>query len=293
MNAIRAIKCLPVIGAWVFLNACGPVSPTVFGESSALVSTPRPDPEALHMTEESSVLEITIVYDNNPYDRRLTTAWGFAAWIEYRGSALLFDTGGDGRVLLQNMQVLGLDPLRLESVVLSHAHGDHTGGLDALLETGARPQVYLPPSFAGSYKRSIRQKTGLVEVTPGQLISEGIFTTGEMGRSIAEQSLVIRVSQGLVIITGCAHPGILEIVENARESFDEPVYLVLGGFHLGNKSENEIKAILAGFRRLGVKRVAPCHCTGERALTMFAAEYEDEFIQAGVGRFLQVGLQEP
>jgi 7,8-dihydropterin-6-yl-methyl-4-(beta-D-ribofuranosyl)aminobenzene 5'-phosphate synthase len=63
----------------------------------------------------------------------------------------------------------------------------------------------------------------------------------------------------------------------------DPVYLVLGGFHLGNKSETEISAILADFRRLGVQKVAPCHCTGERAIAMFSAEYGQAFVQAGVG----------
>jgi len=231
-------------------------------------------------------LTITIVYDNNAYDERLKSAWGFSALVEYRNHILLFDTGGDGPTLMKNMRILGIDPTQIESVVLSHAHGDHTGGLGALLEAGARPVVYLPQSFSASFKRQVEQFTSVVEVLPGQSIAEGLFTTGEMGRSIPEQALVIRTEQGLVIVTGCAHPGIVAIVEQAREMFAEPVRLVLGGFHLGSKSIAEIDAILRDFRRLGVEQVAPCHCTGERAISMFAAEYRDDFIQAGVGKLV-------
>jgi len=235
------------------------------------------------MENSADVLRITIVYDNNPFDQRLKTAWGFSAQIEYRGETVLFDTGGDGRILLDNMRALGIDPARIQSVVLSHAHGDHTGGLGAVLEFGDRPRVYLLPSFAEAYKRQVGGAAQVVEVTPGQEVGDGIFTTGEIGGSIPEQSLMIRTDVGLVIITGCAHPGIVRIIERAVELTGEPVHLVLGGFHLGDKTEAEISTILADFRRLEVQSVAPCHCTGERAIAMFAAEYGEDFLQAGAG----------
>jgi 7,8-dihydropterin-6-yl-methyl-4-(beta-D-ribofuranosyl)aminobenzene 5'-phosphate synthase len=233
-------------------------------------------------------LTITVVYDNNAYDGRLKSAWGFSALVEYREHKLLFDTGGDGPTLMENMRTLGIDPTHIESVVLSHAHADHTGGLSALLEAGARPTVYLLPSFPAAFKSRFRDMATVVEVSVGQSITEGLFTTGEMGRSIPEQALVIRTDQGLVVITGCAHPGIVEIVEQAREMFDEPVELVLGGFHLGSKSEAEIDVILKEFRRLEVKHVAPCHCTGERAIALFASEFGEDFIQAGVGKVIRM-----
>jgi 7,8-dihydropterin-6-yl-methyl-4-(beta-D-ribofuranosyl)aminobenzene 5'-phosphate synthase len=109
-----------------------------------------------------------------------------------------------------------------------------------------------------------------------------------MGNGTSEQALVIQTDQGLLVITGCAHPGIVAIVEQAREMFDGPVRLVEGGFHLGSKSKAEIDSILKGFRRMGVQQVAPCHCTGERAITMFAAEYGEDFLPAGVGRVIRV-----
>ena len=243
------------------------------------------------MQVQADELKITVVYDNNPFDPRLETAWGFSALVEYRGQILLFDTGGDGRILLDNMRVLGIDPARIQSIVLSHAHRDHTGGLSALLENSDQPTVYLLPSFADSYKRQLGLVTQVRESMPGQVIANGLLTTGEIGGSIPEQALMIQTGKGLVVITGCAHPGIVRIIERAMELTGKPVYLVLGGFHLGNKSESEISAILADFRKLGVEKVAPCHCTGERAIAMFADEFSQAFLQTGVGKVFTINTK--
>ncbi len=238
--------------------------------------------QELPMSVTQSVT-ITIIYDNNPSDQRLTTAWGFSALVEAQDHTLLFDTGGDGQLLMDNMRTLGIDPTRIDSVALSHAHDDHTGGLKVLLSTGVKPPVYLLPSFPTLFKHQIEQFTQVNQVSAGQSFAGGLFTTGEMGGMIREQALVIRTAQGLVVITGCAHPGIVSIIEQSQEMFAEPVRLVLGGFHLGDKTEAEINAILEDFQRLGVQQVAPCHCTGELAIHMFAEEYGDDFIPVGVG----------
>lgn len=233
-------------------------------------------------------LTITILYDNREYDKKLKPAWGFSALVEYSGETVLFDTGGDGTIFMENMYTLGIEPTQIESVILSHAHGDHIGGLSELLKTGVRPVVYLLPSFPASFKSQTEQVTPIIEVSPGQSIATRLLTTGEMGNSIPEQALVIQTEAGLVVITGCAHPGIVEIVEQAQSLFDESVHLVLGGFHLGNKNFAEIDSILREFRRIEVEWVAPCHCTGQLAIDMFAAEYGDHFIQVGVGKVIRL-----
>ncbi len=234
-------------------------------------------------------LTITILYDNYPHDSRLRTDWGFAALVEFGDHTLLFDTGGDGTILMDNMRLLSIDPQRIQSVVLSHEHGDHVGGIRSLLDTGLQPTVYIPPSFSASTKRPIEQKTQLVEVEQGHQIHEGLYSTGEMGTSIPEQALVIRSSQGLVIITGCAHPGIISMVEQAKSILEDPIYLVLGGFHLGDQSKNTIQGIIEDFRRLGVQKVAPSHCTGDQAIALFHEAYGEDFIQSGAGQIFHIG----
>jgi 7,8-dihydropterin-6-yl-methyl-4-(beta-D-ribofuranosyl)aminobenzene 5'-phosphate synthase len=234
-------------------------------------------------------LKITIVYDNTLYVTGLTAGWGLAALVEYAGHVLLFDTGADGQALLSNMASLHIDPPEIEAVVLSHYHSDHIGGLKALLATGVQPDVYLLPSFPASFKRQIGQATTVIEAAPDQVISEGILTTGEMHGDIPEQAIAIEIDQGVVILTGCAHPGVVAVVEYVKNKFGKPVYLVLGGFHLMDKTRTEIAAIVQAFRRLGVEHVGPCHCTGKQATAAFAAEYGDDFLQIGTGKIIEIG----
>ena len=241
--------------------------------------TPKPTPTPIKAMQG---VTITILYDNNPYAPGLKTAWGFSCLVEKGEEVVLFDTGGDAYILLGNMQLLGIDPSRINAVVLSHIHGDHTGGLGGVLALNSRVTVFLPRSFPESFKTRLRSQVKVVEIgDPGEIMP-GIYTTGEMGTSIREQGLVVDTPKGAVLITGCAHPGIVKMVEKAKQLRGE-IYLVMGGFHLGGVSEAEIARIVSAFRRLDVKKVAPCHCSGDRARQAFKREYGADCILAGVG----------
>ena len=135
----------------------------------------------------------------------------------------------------------------------------------------------------------MRASTTLVEVDEAIEISDGIYTTGQMGAGVIEQALVLSTPQGLVVVTGCAHPGIVEMVGRAKEVGGDEVYLVLGGFHLGGLNQAKVREIIANFRRLGVQKVAPCHCTGDKAIGLFRDAYRGDFIRNGVGTVLANG----
>ena len=240
--------------------------------------TPQPTP-----TERAETVTLTVIYDNNPSDPRFRTAWGFACWVETPKGVVLFDTGGDGPTLLNNLAEGGMDSREVDAVVLSHAHGDHTGGLTALLDAGARPTIYVPASFSPSFKESVRARTVLVEVTGPTEVLSGIHTTGEVGSGIVEQALVVETAEGLVVVTGCAHPGIVEMVRRARQVGRGKVALVVGGFHLSGADRGRIAEVISGLQALGVRRVAPCHCTGDLARRMFADVFGADFLPAGAG----------
>jgi len=245
-------------------------------------------PASTPPSRDAGDVRITIVYDNNPYDLRLKTEWGFAAWVEYGGHTLLFDTGGNGATLLGNMARLGLDPQAIEAVVLSHIHGDHVDGLGGLLSTGVKPTVYVPAAFPDAFKNDVRARTDLVEVTEPLEIFPGVHSTGAFPADIIEQAVMLGTQEGVVVITGCAHPGIVRMVRRAKEITGDEIALVLGGFHLGGYSQGLIRTIIADFRELGVKQVSPMHCTGDDAIAMFADEYGDDYVQGGVGRVIDV-----
>jgi 7,8-dihydropterin-6-yl-methyl-4-(beta-D-ribofuranosyl)aminobenzene 5'-phosphate synthase len=251
----------------------------------AIESTANPKENQM----ELNPAKITVLYDNNPYNRRLKTAWGFSALIEYGSSVILFDTGGDSPRLMSNMTDLGFDPASVEAVVLSHSHNDHVGGLEGFLKQANEPAIYVLPSFSPKFKELLCNKTATFEVTPGLSIIEGVISTGELGSDIPEQALVLKTVQGLVVITGCAHPGIVEILRTSKDLGGDNVHLVLGGFHLKETDQSTIAKIITDFKRLGVEKVAPAHCTGSEAIAMFKEAYGKDFIPIGVGRKIEVG----
>jgi 7,8-dihydropterin-6-yl-methyl-4-(beta-D-ribofuranosyl)aminobenzene 5'-phosphate synthase len=230
---------------------------------------------------------ITVVYDNNPYGEGLETAWGFSCLVEGMEKTVLFDTGGDGKRLLANMGRLGIAPREIDAVVVSHIHGDHTGGLHSLLAENRQIVTYLPESFPESFFRDTKKRGSNVIPVSGPLkICDGVYSTGELGTLPREQSLVVSTARGLVIITGCAHPGIVRIVHTVKERFGGDILLVLGGFHLTASGREEIEAVIAGMKALGVRHVAPCHCTGDTARKLFMKAFGAGFIDTGVGKVI-------
>ncbi len=243
---------------------------------------PSQSTDSMTNSEERAV-KITVAYDNYECNPSLQTAWGFACLIQAGHSTVLFDTGGDGPTLLGNLEALGVDPKTIDAVVLSHPHHDHVGGLRSLLETGVRPPVYVPTEFPAEFKREIGLITMLEEVERPLEIAPGIHATGRVGTGIVEQALVVATPEGNVVITGCAHPGVSNMVYAARRIIEGEVTLVMGGFHLRSASDAQLRAIIHDLEAMGVQRVAPCHCTGDHARSFFAQAYGTNYIAAGAG----------
>jgi 7,8-dihydropterin-6-yl-methyl-4-(beta-D-ribofuranosyl)aminobenzene 5'-phosphate synthase len=234
-------------------------------------------------------LSLTIVYDNNLYKKGLATSWGFACVIKGAEKTILFDTGGSSAVLLNNMQRLGIDPKEIDVVVLSHIHGDHVGGLNGFLQENIEVTVYLLATFPPEFKESLK-RAGIktIEVNDPVRICKGVYSTGVAGSMIKEQSLMISSNQGMVVITGCAHPGVVHIIQIVKKIMEDKILLVIGGFHLRTMRKAELEEIITNFRKLGVERVGPCHCTGDLARRMFEQEYGKNFLDVGVGRLIEL-----
>jgi len=243
----------------------------------------------LAVAKDLKDLSLTIVYDNNPYNKELETRWGFSCFVEGPEKTIIFDVGGEGSVLLKNMEKLSIDPKTVDVVVLSHIHHDHIGGLSDFLKKNSNVTVYIPKSLPQSVKNKVKKANAkLVEVDKSTKICKGVYSTGELGSWIKEESLIIKTRKGLVVITGCAHPGVVKIVKKAKEILEDDVYLVLGGFHLCWMNAFKIKGIVHGIEEEEVKKVAPCHCSGNLARKLFEEVYKDSFMSVGVGKKIKV-----
>ena len=259
----------------------------------ALLLTPLPyaasQEKGIPPNTRARDLALTIVYDNNQYDRALEARWGFSCYIKGAEKTVLFDVGGEGSVLMGNMAKLEIDPHTVDAVVLSHVHHDHVGGLSSFLSHHPSVTVYLPRSLPQSIKDTVRLAGAhLVEVHGSIKICKDIYSTGELGTFIREESLIIRTSKGLIVITGCAHPGIVNIVKRAKEMLKSDVYMVLGGFHLCWMNLSQVNKVIKGVKKAGCKKVAPCHCSGDLARKQFEKAYGEEFIRIGVGKTITI-----
>jgi len=213
-------------------------------------------------------MKITIVYDNEVRKVGLRQGWGFSALIEdAEVSPLLFDTGADSPTLLHNMKELNIDPKDIGIIIISHAHGDHTGGLSEILRINGTAELYLPNSFRRAFAgRKVTTVKDSVQ------IRENIFSTGELEG--IEQSLALKTDKGIFVLTGCAHPAMESILTAATE-FGK-LYGIAGGFHGFHNFE--------AFR--GLSLICPCHCT------MYKQEirdlFKDKTLECGAGLVIEL-----
>jgi 7,8-dihydropterin-6-yl-methyl-4-(beta-D-ribofuranosyl)aminobenzene 5'-phosphate synthase len=214
---------------------------------------------------------LRIVYDNEA-QAGFKSDWGFSCLIETEDRNLLFDTGSSRDILAFNLQQLHVEINVIDTIVLSHEHGDHIGGLDAVLHPGVT--VFVPSSFSRRFKRAVAQVADVVDVTLPREIVPGVYTTGELGAWQKEQSLVLDTPKGMVVVTGCAHPG-LEAILAAAATFGE-LYGVIGGFH--------------GFSRLELLReldlIVPCHCTAHKREILEL--YPEKTMRCGAGLVMEL-----
>jgi 7,8-dihydropterin-6-yl-methyl-4-(beta-D-ribofuranosyl)aminobenzene 5'-phosphate synthase len=237
----------------------------------------------------SDNLKITVLFDNYRIESEFETSWGFSCLVEGTEKTILFDTGGEADILKHNVDQAGIDLETIDLVFISHYHHDHTGGMPAIKEISENLPVYINRTFSSGVKSDIEELgCEVIETTDPIELCRGVYSTGDIDGDINEQALVVKTDRGLVVITGCAHPGIVKIAELAKEKFDEDILLAMGGFHLRGTSDDALKEIVTEMKNLGVQYIAPSHCSGDNARRQFEEAFGEHYIDSGVGKVIQL-----
>jgi 7,8-dihydropterin-6-yl-methyl-4-(beta-D-ribofuranosyl)aminobenzene 5'-phosphate synthase len=273
--------------------------------------------------DSEEILKITCVVDDRGYsDSALRAEHGASFLIEAGSHTVLFDTGQSGEALLHNLAALGVSPQQIEALILSHAHYDHTGGLPALLEqVQGIPLFAHPDLFRKRFRKTdtgprqvgpsmtrkavaphvvLRLHAEPVEVVPG------VWTTGDIGaRSEPEGrgpyhfvrqgagwiedpyrddlSVVLETEEGLVLLCGCCHAGLLNTLAHVRATFGHDPLAVIGGLHLLNADAPTLDHVIETLRDYGPPRLWVGHCTGDRSFLRLKAAFGDRVSLYHVG----------
>jgi len=270
--------------------------------------------------------QITVLYDAFGRDPALQKDWGYAALVEVGGKRILFDTGNNAEVLAKNAAAKGVDLARLDFVVMSHRHGDHMGGMSHLLSVNPKVTIYAPKEGFGVYGADLPSafyrkdeslpaeqryydgrppevmrfgsawpQANIVLVDKATAIAPGIYLISLVSDKpgtleLRELSLAIETPDGVVIVVGCSHTGIDNIVK-AAAAIQPKVQLVAGGFHLVVAKDPDIEAIIATLRdTYKVAFVAPGHCTGEPTFTALRKAFGERCLYAGLGSTIALGV---
>jgi 7,8-dihydropterin-6-yl-methyl-4-(beta-D-ribofuranosyl)aminobenzene 5'-phosphate synthase len=232
---------------------------------------------------------VKVIYDNYVKVDGLKSDWGYSIVIEGLEKGILFDAGTKPDIFEYNFNKMGIDGDKIDLIVFSHEHGDHTEGLPAFLEIKKGIPVIIPFSFSDAFKsKMVSYGLTPVLVKGPAKICENLYTSGEFPYQIPEQALVLNTKNGLVVITGCSHPGIVEMLKEIKSAFNKNIYMVFGGFHLLNKSEKEMDGIISEIKTLGVVKCGATHCTGEKQIKMIRDAFGTNFVELGVGNSILI-----
>lgn len=242
----------------------------------------------LSLPAQSPTVRLTYLYDNTTVSPAFEADWGFACLIEAHGRTVLFDTGTKPDVLRHNFAALKLDVKKAQALVFSHPHGDHTLGAGSLPVMNGLPAYLgqhfrLPPQAEAELTRIGVARITVpadrrIDVFPGIAVGPEMTLAGTY-----EMPLTIDTPSGLIVVVGCSHPGIVDMLKRVAAMAKRPIHAVIGGMHLMQAHPDDVRRIIAEFKAMGVAWAGPTHCTGPDAIRLFRDAYGDHFIEGGTG----------
>jgi 7,8-dihydropterin-6-yl-methyl-4-(beta-D-ribofuranosyl)aminobenzene 5'-phosphate synthase len=268
-------------------------------------------------------LELTLVVENNSDDPNLSAEHALAIWIDYNDHSYLFDTG-QGEVLTANLDQLDLVVDDLDGVFVSHGHFDHAGGLAAIIKQQQAVPVYAHRDIwldKYSVKREglvwrgfeleLEEMSNFKAVTELTEIEANLWLTGEVPRQNEmelldenyqlevneqleidkfrdDQTLILDTSKGLVILLGCSHVGVINILKYIEQKFTANIQAIIGGMHLVNAEQDRIEWTINQLAKIDWELLIPLHCTGQRAVEQMKDVFGDRVKVKSVGESIKI-----
>ncbi len=266
-------------------------------------------------------IQIKVLVENTSNRLGLLGEHGLSYFIQTKDRSLLFDTG-QGLALANNAAILGADWQKVDAVVLSHGHYDHSGGLRFFSRQKNLPKIYAhPAAFEKKYAKSPQNQFRFIGISdeaislfkdqavwterPTELV-DGIWVTGPVPRQneweqysgpfylddrglqaddlLDDQSIYFTTQQGVVVLLGCAHSGVVNTLRYIQKLTGKTeIGFVAGGMHLLQSSPDRIQWTIQEFQRMNVKVIAPCHCTGTAARHALRNAYQDRYVDCSTG----------
>lgn len=215
-----------------------------------------------------------VVQGETPWQYKMRF-WGLSALV---GSTILFDTFSRFWPVGLGMLRLGSSFRPINTIVLSHDHWDHNGGMEGVLRRTQNPRVFLPPHTSPVLIAKVKARGGQICPAGFQEIEKDVFLLNPLPADLPkgrvwEHALALRGEDGVTLLTGCSHPGIAAMVREAQTQMGAPVTRIIGGLHLMNDGPDKAKALAGELKDLGVRTVEACHCTGAPAKQILKANF--------------------
>jgi len=264
-------------------------------------------------------VSVTILVENTTPIPGFQGEYGFAALVAVDEKKFLFDTGS-ADALIKNAAAGGINLAQIDDLVISHGHFDHTGAVVPFLQTGKNKRVFAHSNIfipryviLGEYKRGIGVSFEQQEITSNEAkfiitddfteIHPEVFVTGEIPRMNDyedvggsffvedgdklipdklqdDMSMVINHPEGLIIISGCAHAGIINTIEYAKQKTGQnKIKAFIGGTHLAGASVERMNSTLIALQDLDIEKIIACHCTGFDAMVKLRNALDDKVIK--------------
>jgi 7,8-dihydropterin-6-yl-methyl-4-(beta-D-ribofuranosyl)aminobenzene 5'-phosphate synthase len=235
-------------------------------------------------------MKIKILFDKEGLGPQYHAGWGLSFLVD---DSVLFDTGEKFEYLKNNAKLMGVDLGKIRTVVISHDHWDHIGGLWGLLNLNKNITVYGCALSNKEIKKKVKELGGIwKDVDAVVNIDNGIYSTGQIvfhykNQMLAEQAMVIERKEKLILLCGCVHPNIVTLIEKVKAEFNKEISLILGGLHLMDKEQRVIEYVVSTIRAQGIRGIGASHCTGYEATQLLKKVFADNFVEIKVGEVIE------